>query len=54
MSLRLGASDGHSRTPAEAAVATGLSVEKVRDLEGLAWAAVQYPRAWLALKTLSP
>lgn len=54
MSLRLGAEDGHSRTPAEAAAATGLSVEKVRDLEGLAWATVQSPRPWSALKIPPP
>ena len=52
MSLRLGAADGRSRTPAEVAAATGLSVERVRELESVAWATVQSPRPWSALESL--
>lgn len=52
MSLRLGAADGYGRTPAEVAAATGLSVERIRELEGEAWAAVQSPRPWSVLERL--
>jgi len=54
MSLRLGVREGrgHStgsvlaRTPPEVAAATGLSEERVRQLEAEAWAIVQSPRLW--------
>ena len=52
MSLRLGAADGRSRTPPEAAAATGLPEERVRELEAEAWAMVQSPRPYEALRGL--
>ncbi len=49
LAMRLGLAGGHSRTPPEIALLTGLTEERVRDLEAEAWAAVQSPRPWADL-----
>lgn len=50
LSLRLGEGGGRSMTVPEAAVATGLPQERVRELEAQAWATVQSPREWTQVR----
>lgn len=53
MALRLGISSfqaGMSATPEQVSAITGLPVEKVRELEGLAWETVQRSRAYAEIR----